>query len=81
MRRPKFGNINERTAALIAEIISQCPSPLQIPYIQEALVKRQKISLSRTLLRRYLREKMSMTYRRLGVVGKHYDERINLLKR
>ena len=28
-----------------------------------------------------MREKLSMTYRRLGVVGKHYDEHHNLLKR
>jgi len=44
-------------------------------------MKKHKISISKTLLRRFLREKLSMTYRRLGVVGKHYDEHINLLKR
>jgi hypothetical protein len=32
-------------------------------------------------LRKYLREELGMRYRILGVVGKHYDDLRNLLKR
>ena len=33
------------------------------------------------MIRRYLRQHLSMRYRRLGIVGKHYDDLSNLLKR
>jgi hypothetical protein len=37
--------------------------------------------LSTSLLGKYLKEKLCMSYRRLGIVGKHYDNDNNLLKR
>jgi hypothetical protein len=37
--------------------------------------------LSASLLGRYLKEELCMSYRRLGIVGKHYDNDSNLLKR
>jgi hypothetical protein len=77
----KFGRINERVASLIKKIISDCHGPLQLPYMLGKLKAEHKIVLSASLLRHYLREKLCMTYRRLGVVGKHYDDHTNLLKR
>ena len=32
-------------------------------------------------LRKYLKKELGMTYHKVGVVGKHYDEHKNLLKR
>jgi hypothetical protein len=31
--RTKFGKINDRVAQIIARIIKECESPLQIPYL------------------------------------------------
>jgi hypothetical protein len=66
---------------IIQKIIDECESPLQIPYLQQQLKDGHRISLSSSLLRRYIREELGMSYRRLGVVGKHYDDLGNLLKR
>jgi hypothetical protein len=32
-------------------------------------------------LRKYLKKELGMTYRKVGVVDKHYDKHKNLLKR
>jgi hypothetical protein len=77
----KFGKINERVGFLIKKIISDCQGPLQLPYLIGKLKAEHKIVVSSSLLRQYLREKLCMTYRKLGVVGKHYDDHTNLLKR
>jgi hypothetical protein len=54
---------------------------LYIPDVVEALKKKHKIKLGRSLLRDYFREELGMRYRVLGVVGQRFDEPQTLLKR
>jgi hypothetical protein len=54
---------------------------VQIPYILQTLKEKHGIILSGTQLRKYFKQELGMSYRKLGVVGKHYDDHKNLLKR
>ena len=54
---------------------------MYIPDVVEALKKKHKIKLGRSLVRDYFREELGMRYRVLGVVGQRFDEPPTLLKR
>ena len=54
---------------------------MHIPDLVEALKKKHKIKLGRSLVRDYFREELEMRYRVLGVVGQRFDEPPTLLKR
>ena len=66
---------------MITGLIRECQAPLQLPYLLEALKTKHGVQLSATLLTRYLKRELGMSYRRIGIVGKHYDDHKNLLKR
>ena len=79
--RAPFKKIKGRAAAVIKQIIKECQAPLQIPYLLQTLKEKHGIILSGTQLRKYFKQELGMSYRKLGVVGKHYDDHKNLLKR
>jgi len=79
--RRKFKKISNRVSSLISKIIQENESPLQIPYLQKVLKEKHRISISHSMLRQYLKERLCMSYKRLGIVAKHYDDQVNLLKR
>jgi hypothetical protein len=56
-------------------------SSLQIPYLLQTLKDKHGIILSVTQLRKYFKQELGMSYSKLGIVGKHYDDHKNLLKR
>jgi hypothetical protein len=62
-------------------MIKECQAPLQIPYLFQTLKEKHGILLSGTQLRKYFKQELGMSYRKLGIVGKHYDDHKNLLKR
>jgi hypothetical protein len=66
---------------LITDVIRECQAPLQVPYLLEVLKTKHGVQLSATYLRKYLKRELGMSYRKVGVVGKHYDDHKNLLKR
>ena len=66
---------------MITGLIRECQAPLQLPYLLEALKTKHGVQLSATLLTRYLKRELGMSYCKVGVVEKHYDDYKNLQKR
>ncbi len=66
---------------MIDNLLSQAQGPVQLPQIIKTLKIDHRISVSHTLLRKYLREELGMRYRVLGVVSEHFDSHLNLLMR
>ena len=62
---------------MITDVIRECQAPLQVPYLLEVLKTKHGVQLSATYIRKYLKRELGMSY----VVGKHYDDHKNLLKR
>ncbi len=54
---------------------------LQISYLLQTLEEKHGIILSGAQLRKYFKQELGMSYRKLGIVGNHYDDHKNLLKR
>ncbi len=66
---------------MITDVIRECQATLQVPYLLEVLKSKHGIQLSASYLRKYHKRKLGMSYRKFGVVGKHYDDHKNLQKR
>ena len=73
--------INERVSGLNRDVIRECQAPLQVSYLLEILKTKHGVQLSASYIRKYLRQELGMSYRKVGVVGKHYDDHKNLLMR
>ena len=68
-------------SGLITDVIRECQALLQVSYLLEVLKTKHGVQLSATYLRKYLKRELGMSYHKVGVVGKHYDNHKNLLKR
>ena len=66
---------------MIMDVIRECQAPLQVPYLLEVLKTKHGVQLSASYLMKYLKRELGMSYCKVGVVGKHYDNDKNLLKR
>ncbi len=75
------GALRERGRSPITNVIRECQPPVQVPYLLEVLKTNHGVQLSASYLRKYLKQELCMSYRNIGVVGKHYDDYKNLMKR
>lgn len=77
----RFKKLHERSRRRIQDLILHAQVPLQIKDMQGALRSEMRLKVSSSMLHRYLKQELNVSYRKLRPVSSLYNSVDSLLQR
>lgn len=79
--KPKFCKFHQRAQDRMKKIIAASDTPVQIPEIKKTIYREQRLRLSNSMIFRFIKQELDVSYRKLRPVAYQYNNMQSKLQR